>query len=152
MFGEHVLYSVSRDKGFSCCDRKSRAACAPSFAPWQQATIEIMLAISLTIACSRYTYDGVILPAHPVRGESHNQRNTTGEVATPEFKSSKHVLVSGKRGILQPAPSFHDALQTSMEVFIQSCMYQTSRLLIRTKHVTEPPSLTPLKSLAAQPR
>ena len=41
-----------------------------------------MLAISLTIACSRYTYDGVILRAHPVRGESHNQRNTTGEVAT----------------------------------------------------------------------
>ena len=53
-----------------------------SFAPWQQATIEIMLAISLTIACSRYTYNGVILHAHPVRGESHNQRNTTGEVAT----------------------------------------------------------------------
>ena len=41
-----------------------------------------MLAISLTIACSCYTYDGVILHAHPVRGESHNQRNTTGEVAT----------------------------------------------------------------------
>jgi len=41
-----------------------------------------MLAISLTIACSRYTYDGVNLHAHPVRGESHNQRNTTGEVAT----------------------------------------------------------------------
>jgi len=49
-----------------------------------------MLAISLTIACSHYTYDGVILPAHPVRGESHNQRNTTGEVATvanlPNFR------------------------------------------------------------------
>ena len=29
------------------------------FAPWQQATIEIMLAISLTIACSRYIYNGV---------------------------------------------------------------------------------------------
>jgi len=43
---------------------------------------EIMLAISLTIACSRYTYDGVILHAHPVRGESHNQHNTTREVAT----------------------------------------------------------------------
>jgi len=41
-----------------------------------------MLAISLTIACLRYTYDGVILPAHPAPGESHNQRNTTGEVAT----------------------------------------------------------------------
>ena len=33
-------------------DRKSRAACAQSFVPWQQATIEIMLTISLTIACS----------------------------------------------------------------------------------------------------
>ena len=36
-----------------------------------------MLAISLTIACSRYTYDGVILHAHTVPGESHKQRNTT---------------------------------------------------------------------------
>jgi len=25
---------------------------------------------------------GVVFHAHPVRGESHNQRNTTGEVAT----------------------------------------------------------------------
>jgi len=25
---------------------------------------------------------GVVLHAQPVRGESHNQRNTTGEVAT----------------------------------------------------------------------
>jgi len=41
-----------------------------------------MLAISLTIACSRYIYYGVILYAHPVHGDSHNQRNTTGEVAT----------------------------------------------------------------------
>jgi len=65
-----------------CCDQISQAACVQSFAPWQQATIEIMLAISLTVACSRYTYDGVILHAHPVCGESHNQRNTTGEVAT----------------------------------------------------------------------
>jgi len=28
---------------------------------------------------------GVVLHAHPVRGESHNQRNTTGEVATIPF-------------------------------------------------------------------
>ena len=27
---------------FQCCDRKSRVACAQSFAPWQQATIEFM--------------------------------------------------------------------------------------------------------------
>jgi len=44
-----------------------------------------MLAISLTIACSLYIYNGVILHAHPVRGESHNQHNTTGEVATQSF-------------------------------------------------------------------
>ena len=30
---------------------------------------------------------GVILHAHPVRGESHNQRNTTGEVATIPYLS-----------------------------------------------------------------
>jgi len=41
-----------------------------------------MLAISLTIACSHYTYDGVILPAHPIRDDSHNQRNTTGVIVT----------------------------------------------------------------------
>jgi len=30
----------------------------------------------------RVTYmNGVVLHAHPVGGESHNQRNTTGEVA-----------------------------------------------------------------------
>ena len=83
------LYSLSSQH---YCDQKSPAACAQSFAPWQQATIEIMLAISLTIAYSRYTYDGVILHAHPVRGESHNQRNTTREVATtsPPFYNEPH--------------------------------------------------------------
>jgi len=54
-----------------CSDRKSRAARAQSFAPLQQATVVIILAISLTVACSRYTYDGVILHAHPVRDELH---------------------------------------------------------------------------------
>ena len=63
-----------------------------SFAPWQQATIEIMPAISLSIACSRYTHDGVILHTHLIRGESHIQRNTTGEVATtsPPFYNEPH--------------------------------------------------------------
>jgi len=80
-----ILYTTSNAclKYDQCCDRKSRAACAQSFALWQQATIEIMFAISITTACSCYIYYGVILHAHPVRGESHNQRNTTGEVATP---------------------------------------------------------------------
>jgi len=36
--------------------------------------------------------DGVILHAHPVRGESHNQRNTTVEIATtsPPFYNEPH--------------------------------------------------------------
>jgi len=31
----------SKHSHWLCCDRKSRSACAQSFAPWQQATIEI---------------------------------------------------------------------------------------------------------------
>jgi len=38
----------------------------------------------LLLVCATYMY-GVVLHAHPVRGESHNQRNTTGEVATGEL-------------------------------------------------------------------
>jgi len=39
----------------------------------------------LLLVRATYMY-GVVLQAHPVRGESHNQRNTTGEVATPPRK------------------------------------------------------------------
>jgi len=72
-----------------CCDRKSRAACAQSFAPWQQATIEITRRDHSNIASSRHLHTCTcifVLRAHPVRGESHNQRNTTGKVATPLTK------------------------------------------------------------------
>jgi len=34
------------------------------------------------IACSRHIYMGVMFRAHPVRGESHIQRNANREVAT----------------------------------------------------------------------
>jgi len=40
-----------------------------------------MITLLLLIRAT-YIY-GVVLHTHPVRGESHNQRNTTGEVATP---------------------------------------------------------------------
>jgi len=39
-----------------CCDRKSRAPCAQSFAPWQQATIEITRRDHYIIACSRHIH------------------------------------------------------------------------------------------------
>jgi len=74
--------SLGRVVDLWCCDWKSRAACAQSFAPWQEATIEITRRDHSIIACSRHIHNGVILHAHPVRGELHNQRNTTGKVAT----------------------------------------------------------------------
>jgi len=83
------------------CDRKSRAPCAQSFAPWQQTTIKIMIAISLTVACSRYVFNGVILHAYPVRGESHNQRNTTGEVATTDYHMQMRWLKRNENNIFQ---------------------------------------------------
>jgi len=85
---------VRRTRSCSVAIGNPRAACAQSFVRWQQATIEIMLAISLTITCSRYIYYGVILHAHPVRGESHNQRNNTGEVAAVEMASARFCFVT----------------------------------------------------------
>jgi len=67
-----------------------------------------MLAISLTIACSRYIYNAVILQAHPVRGESHNQRNATGEVATvPYIIGKKHVSSKLKNRRWKPLGIFN---------------------------------------------
>ena len=44
------------------------------------------------IACPRHIYVGFILRAHPVRGESHVQRNANGQVATasPPLYSEPH--------------------------------------------------------------
>jgi len=86
----HILFvKVSHSTTFtSWCQHhfvaigKARAACAQSFAPWQQATIEIMhrnLSYYCLLAPRIYIF---VLRTHPVRGESHNQRNATGEVET----------------------------------------------------------------------
>ena len=64
--------------------RKAWAESAQSFALWQQATIEIMRMRrdNSIVACSRHLYMVAVLRAHPVRGESHIQRNANAEVAT----------------------------------------------------------------------
>ena len=49
----HLIYLVFR---WYCCDRKSRAAYAQSFALWQQATIEFTCHDHSIIACSRHIY------------------------------------------------------------------------------------------------
>ena len=46
---ENRVPRIRENHHWVCCDRKSRAACAQSFTPRQQATIEIMLATSLCI-------------------------------------------------------------------------------------------------------
>jgi len=38
----YILPAMLGIENQCCCDRKSRTACAQSFAPWQQATIKIM--------------------------------------------------------------------------------------------------------------
>jgi len=55
---------------------------AQIFTLWQQATMEITCHDHPIIACSRHMYMGVILHAHPVRGEPHIQRNANREIAT----------------------------------------------------------------------
>jgi len=47
---------------------------------WQQETIEILRRNHSIIACSRHIYLGVVLRAHPVRVETHIQRNASREV------------------------------------------------------------------------
>jgi len=47
------------------------------------------------IACSRHIYMGVILCAHPIRGESHKQRNADGEVATNETRTTTVIFSLG---------------------------------------------------------
>jgi len=128
--------------------RKPERASAQSFALWQQATIEFTChdhsprTLVITCNCSHvnigrtstprslyhclftpHTYI-VVLHAHPVRGESHNQRNANGEVATsiPSAvfhgrSATDHISLS--RNILRnfgsmPKTSLH-ALSTSRE-------------------------------------
>ena len=49
----------------------------------QQWSSHAMITLLLLVRAT-YMY-GVVLHAHPVRGESNNQRNTTGEVATKSY-------------------------------------------------------------------
>jgi len=47
----------------------------------------------LLLVCATYMY-GVVLHIHTVRGESHNQRNTTGEVATELLTNLLRYFIS----------------------------------------------------------
>ena len=103
-----------------------------------------MLAISLTIACSCYTYDGYILPAHPVRGESHNQRNTTGEVATtsPPFYNEPHrshvLCVKAELRTTFTSWSQHHFVEVSLTLWIWFTLsYAMMKALLRLAPVRD---------------
>jgi len=51
-----VVCNLDQSRDWLCCDRKSRAACAQSFALRQQATMEITRRDHSIIACSRHGY------------------------------------------------------------------------------------------------
>jgi len=100
--------SLLETMAWCCCDRKARAASALSFTLWQQAAIEITChdhssrtpvisfnrwhvsisrdykpqSVYYCLFAPHTLYMGVIIRAHPVRGESHIQHNANREVAT----------------------------------------------------------------------
>ena len=66
----HMVSMICKET-LGCCDQKAWAVSVQSFTLWQQATIEIMCRNHSIIACLCHIYMGVILHAHPIRGESH---------------------------------------------------------------------------------
>ena len=69
-----------------CCDRKFRAACAQSCAPWQQATIEITRRDHSVIACSRHIH--IFLFFAPIPFVVNHTIN-----ATPPERLQQHPLI-----------------------------------------------------------
>ena len=87
-----------------CSDRKSRTACAQSFALWQQATIDITCHIHSIIACSRQVCTGAVLRAHPVRGESHIQRQRRDcNNRSERFQKREYATQEAILGLCKPA-------------------------------------------------
>ena len=76
---------------YYCCDWKSPSGMCAKLCTVVASNKEIMRPNHAIIGCSRHIYI-VVLRAHPVHGESHIQRNTTGEVATtsPPFYNEPH--------------------------------------------------------------
>jgi len=79
-----------------CCDRNARAACAQSFALWQQATIEITRRDHSITAYSRHAHIVFFFAHIPFVVNRAFQRNASGVVATNAFIRA-HVAKQKKR-------------------------------------------------------
>ena len=75
---------------------EDRAASAQSFTLSHQATIEITCHDHSIIACSRHIDMGVVLRAHPVRGESNIQRNPSGRLQQWQTTARYRLLKEGR--------------------------------------------------------
>jgi len=104
----------------------------------------------LLLVRATYIY-GVVLHAHPVRGQSRIQRNTTGEVATMILNNSvnvrlfyqKHVERNGSHAFSQSKSKFLfslglnlfyiTALQAKVAQHLPSCLMSLERLKSATR-------------------
>jgi len=86
------LLSTCINGHVECCDRKSRATCVQTFAPGQQATIEIMCC-NLSCYCLLALHIMVLFFMHIPFVVNHTI-NANGEVATPSppFYNEPHQL------------------------------------------------------------
>jgi len=74
-----------------CCDRKSPSGKCAKFCTVAAGNNRVHMPRSLYFCLFAPRIYIVVLRAHPVRGESHNQRNANGEVATtyPPFYTNR---------------------------------------------------------------
>ena len=75
-----------------CCDRKSRAACAQSFAPWEQATIEITRRDHSIIACSRHIHTFLFFAHIPFM--VNHTINATPPERLQQYQEAEHLMFS----------------------------------------------------------
>ena len=81
-----------------------------------------------------YMY-GAVLHAHPVRGESHNQRNTTGEIAT-EGSPAGYTHGSGLE--VDPSPGGGIASLTLFGQVLVWSQQNYPRLLLTARYFGSP--------------
>jgi len=72
-------------QSIKCCDRKSPSGICAKLCTVAASNNRVYMPWSLYYCLFAPHTCIVVLRAHSVRGESHNQHNATGEVATQEF-------------------------------------------------------------------
>ena len=112
-----LLLAVQRCDTWPCCDRKSRAACAQSFAPWQQATIEITQRDHSIIACSRHIHIFLFFAHIPFVVIHTINATPPGRLQQPKF--SQHDLTASTR--FKQRSAAYTWISTHSEYLVWSC-------------------------------